>query len=100
LLEVSPSCGVRGEPGPHLGPGESITEGASGGGAGPGGRSLGLLRIGQTGLEGLVVGVDFEALFVSRNGVVVLGETEMRGAETTVALGPVGFELNSLLGVD
>ena len=98
MLKVSPSGWVSGEAGPHLGPGEGFAEGVCGrrGRAGPGSGGLG---IGEAGFEGLVVGVDFEALFVGGNGVVVLGEAEVGGAEAAVALGPVGLELDGLLGV-
>ncbi|GFS33060.1 stress-inducible protein [Actinidia rufa] len=95
ILEIAPlKEGPRGriglEPGPHLRPGKDVAEGR-------GETSLG--SEGKAGLEGLVVGVDFEAILVRRDGVIVAAEPHVGGADTIVALGPVGLELDGLLGV-
>ncbi|GER30518.1 elongation factor 1-alpha 1 [Striga asiatica] len=100
LLEETPGAGVTRQLDPHLRP-ERLPERARARPSprmprapGPGG-----LRIGEPGLEGLVVGVYLEALPVGRDGLAVVEEAHMSRAEAREALSPVGLELDSLLRV-
>lgn len=54
---------------------------------------------GQAGLQRLVAGVDLEPPLEGGHGVVVPAQPLVGRAEAAVALGPVGLELDGLLGV-
>lgn len=97
-MEKGPGTGVSRELGPHLGTGEGIAEGV-GRRRGSGSTGGGGLTNSQAGLKAFVVGINLEALLVSRNGVVVVSQAVVSGSKAAVGLDPIGLKLDGLFSV-